>query len=294
MRGKSEGAGFRAAQADMKTFGQDDDVVVRLDFEHEHRETWKAGQHFHICFPSLSIWQSHPFTPSSMPDPCKRTQHHTYIIRVRGGQTVGLAQTQSNKIPVLLTGPYGNGHPQYEIRNVLAIAGGTGVTFTLPVALQVLRQNIISRGAVDFVWIVRRSQDLLWIATDLSELVDMVKEMPSLRISVFVTRESRAASIPREHGYKESASESSSESCSSRGLDNLLEKTSPAFSITFLSDHRPSIAEVVDDFMDRSASNGDNVEIVGSRPEELGSDLRSAVANIKSTGAVDFYWDSRG
>jgi ferric-chelate reductase len=56
MGGKAGGVGFKAAQAEIKIFGQDDDAVVRLDFDHGHRGSWKAGQHFHICFPSLSIW----------------------------------------------------------------------------------------------------------------------------------------------------------------------------------------------------------------------------------------------
>jgi NAD(P)H-flavin reductase len=293
MGGKTGKLGFRAAQAEIKVLGQDDDLVVRLDFEYEHREAWKAGQHFHLCFPSLSIWQSHPFTASSSPDSSKTTQHHTYILRVRSGQTAELATLESTSIPIILTGPYGNGHPKYETPNVLTIAGGTGVTFTLPIALEALNQPIIPQAVVDFVWIIRRSEDLLWLATELGQLKAMLKNAPSLRIKIFITRESQSNAPVKESKRDKDVSEASSGSSQERREDELLEINSPRFSIEFLGDHHPSVAEVVDDFMERSANKSGSVEIVGSGPEELGSDLRSAVANINGSEAIEFYWDSR-
>lgn len=293
MGGKAGRFGFKAAQAEVKVLGDGDDVVVKLDFDYEHREAWKPGQHFHICFPSLSIWQSHPFTPSSSPDPRKRLQHHTYILRVRSGQTAELAALENRTIPVVLTGPYGTGHPKYETPSILALAGGTGVTFTLPIALEALNQPIIPQAVVEFVWIVRRAQDILWLSTELEHLKAMLKDTPSLRIRIFITRESQADTATHEHVHDKSVSHTSSGSSLERTASELVEVDSPRFNVTFLGDHHPSIAEVVGDFMERAKTNGGHVEIVGSGPEELGSDLRSAVADVKSDEAVEFYWDSR-
>ena len=78
--------------------------------------------------------------------------------------------------------------------------------------------------------------------------------MPSLRISVFVTRESQANSITRKQAHEKSVSESSSNATLVSGLNDLLEKTSPRFSISFLGNQRPSISEVVEDFMERTVS----------------------------------------
>lgn len=51
--------------AQMTSFPNDSDGdVIRLDFTLSHRP-WAIGQHFYICFPDLSIWQSHPMTPSA-------------------------------------------------------------------------------------------------------------------------------------------------------------------------------------------------------------------------------------
>ena len=293
MGGKASRLAFRAAQAEITVFGQDDDMVVRLDFDFEHREACKAGQHFHLCFPSLSIWQSHPFTSSSLPGSSKRVQHHTYLLRVRDGQTAKLAAFDSTSIPTILTGPYGNGYPQYEIPNVLTIAGGTGVTFTLPITFEALNQRIIPQAAIDFVWIIRRAQDLLWVSTELTRLKETLDNTPSLRIKIFITRDCQATATTKRHVREKDVSEASSGSSPERNEAELLKISNPRFSITFLRDHHPSIAEVVDEFMERSVNNGGSVEVVGSGPEELGSDLRSAVANIKKSEAIDFYWDSR-
>ena len=75
--------GFRAAEASITPFrdARNGDVI-RLDFE-QKRSTWQIGQHFYLCFPELSIWQSHPFTPASMP--CQEDSgpsKNTYILTV--------------------------------------------------------------------------------------------------------------------------------------------------------------------------------------------------------------------
>ena len=77
-------------------------------------------------------------------------------------------------------------------------------------------------------------------------------------------------------------------------MSDLLKSSSSRFCITFLDDHHPSIAEIVNEFMERATDNGGNVDIVGSGPEQLGSDLRVAVADIRSSEVVEVYWDSRG
>lgn len=295
---RGAGLGFKCAQAEVKLLGKDDDVVVRLDFDNVHREPWQAGQHFYLSFPSLSIWQSHPFTPSLLPDQTTRVQHHTYLLRVRKGQTSQLAAlaTQST-VPVILTGPYGHGHPRHETQNVLAVAGGTGVTFTLPVVQEALNQAIIPQAAVDFVWVVRKAQDLLWLATELSHLKSLLKAAPGLRVFIFVSRESRRDSrlvaqekVPLDHA---SSASSSSLSSNGTGLEGLLVTDNSRWNVAFLGDHHPATSQVVADFMDRASIQRGNVEIVGSGPEEMGSDLRSAVSKITTREAVGFYWDSR-
>ena len=302
MNGKKGGSiGFKCAQASIQVLGDAEDSVVRLDFDYEHREPWKPGQHFHICFPSLSIWQSHPYTPVSLPDPRRTTQHHTYVLRVRDGITAKLAGLHdSGTVPVILTGPYGSESPKHETKNVLAVAGGTGVTFTLPVVFAALGQPMIPAANVEFVWIVRRARDLRWLTTELNQLKTLLKSFPSLRMNIFITRESMAASDATlkanaldEKDLDKGAVELSTSSMGSGVLSDLLDRCCERFTLLFLGDHHPSVAEVVDDFMERAGNNGGNVEILGSGPEGIGSDMRTAVSKIKTRETVGFYWDSR-
>ncbi|KAF2717813.1 putative FRE ferric reductase-like transmembrane component [Polychaeton citri CBS 116435] len=294
--GKRAGIGFCPAQARVEVLGEGDDIVVRIDFDYSHA-AWEAGQHFFLCFPSLSIWQSHPFTPSSLPDPTSNVQHHTYLIRVRNGQTSQLAGLAKNpSVPVVLTGPYGTALPRFETRNILAVSGGTGVTFTLPIALSALRQQWIAPIVVDFVWIVRHGEDFMWLQKELGLLKAMLRKAPNLRVSLFITREATEegpADNPsfayRDEKYTTRASDSVS---GTSAADDLLVE-GPGYSIQYLGNHHPCISDIVTAFLDRQSASGGSMEVVGSGPAAMGSDLRDAVAGVPETEGLSFYWDSR-
>jgi len=286
-------------------------VVVRLDFDFEHT-AWQPGQHFYLTFPSLSIWQAHPYTPSSSPNSRSNVQHHTYIIRTRNGQSSKLAQFANGTIPVVLTGPYGKAFPAHDTQNMLAVAGGTGVSFTLPAAVAALRQMIVPQATVDFVWVMRRAADLRWLETETAELKAMLRRNPGLLISIFVTRESTAqlpyccnvpagsplalTSDPEKKTDIEITSASSgsgSESDGRSALQQLLAIDQPRFGVYFLGEKHPNMQEIVASFMDRASVAGGCIQVLGSGPEAMGSDLRHAVAQVEESEGLDFYWDSR-
>lgn len=309
--GKGTSIGFRKAEAEAKVLGEGDDVVVRLDFDFEH-SAWQPGQHFYLTFPSLSIWQAHPYTPSSSPNPRSNVQHHTYIIRTRNGQSGKLAEFANGTIPVILTGPYGKAFPAHDTQNMLAVAGGTGVSFTIPAAIAALRQIIVPQATVDFIWVVRRAADLRWLETEMAELKSMLRNNPGLLISIFVTRESTAqlpyccnvpagspptalSTDPEKKTDVEvtSASSSSSESDGRSALQQLLAIDQPRFSVSFMGEKHPDMQEIMTSFMERASVAGGCIQVLGSGPEAMGSDLRSAVAKADVSEPLDFYWDSR-
>lgn len=283
--GKTTGGGFRCAQAEVTLIGSADDLVARLEFDYEHRDPWYAGQHFHITFPSLSIWQSHPFTPSSLPNLRSRVQHHVYLIRIRKGQTAQLAALESGaKLPVILSGPYGKPLPSFGCQNVLTIGGGTGVTFTLPIMLEALRQQAKPMFAFDFIWLVRKSDDLLWLREELAHLKSLLSGNFNLTIKIFVTREAGRTLTEKV--------KSSQDSLDSSATEELLQDE-PRFSVTYLADHHPAVGELFDDFVERARTAGGGMEVLGSGPEGISSDLRSEISQMKDKEPIDFYWDSR-
>ncbi|KJX93310.1 ferric-chelate reductase like protein [Zymoseptoria brevis] len=288
-------SGFKCAQAEMTVLTDDNGTVIRLDFDHEHA-AWEAGQHFFLTFPTLSIWQAHPFTVTSAPEPNSRIQHHTYLLRVRNGQTKKLAALGNTTVPTILSGPYGHGFPRYECKHMLAVSGGTGVTFTMPIIIEAVKQSVSKRAVLDFVWIVRKAEDLLWLSDELSQLKNLLKEAVGLRISIYVSRDSErdAHKSEKRLDVEKTDSSDSSLSASSDVLEELLAIRDSRFAVHFLKDHHPSVAEILADFQERAVDHGGSAEIIGSGPEALGSDLRAAVAASDIGEEVKFYWDSRG
>ncbi|KAH9820438.1 ferric reductase FRE2 precursor [Teratosphaeria destructans] len=312
----SAAGGFRCAEAKISVFSSSDEgEVVRLDFLHPFpaSQLWQAGQHFLLTFPALSIWNSHPLTPASLPQPGKQ-QQHTYILRVRSasGQVAKLAALgHGSTTPVIMCGPYGSPFPRVGGgRNLLAVAGGTGVSFALPVVLRILKwrglggeKGVKGDGLVDFVWIVKKAECLLWLEEGIRTLRDAVEECVGLRIKIFVTREdgsSADAEASDEISKQAEISITPSGDCN-KPLAGILTTSSPRYSVTFLNNQHPSTREIVADFIARvdelkcgGGGGGGGTEILGSGPEGLGSDLRAAVAGVRGHPGLGFYWDARG
>jgi NAD(P)H-flavin reductase len=310
------GLGFHNAIATVQHYGDVKDSAIRVDFDFKHA-AWRPGQHFYLCFPALNIWQSHPFTPSSLPNGRSDIQHHTYLIRERSGITAKLAQMataaggDSCTTSVILTGPYG-GSPSNDAAqssNLLAIAGGTGVTSVLPTlqdAFAVGQQG--SPRAVDLVWIVRKVQDLSWIAPELRELKSQISrgKAVGLRLSIFVTRESAPPVIDSTTSSISEKNNSSKSCCGSKKRtstanekqksvdDGVVVSTSvddltvplPNFCITYLDGTHPSISDIVTDFSERAAICGGESRVIGAGPTEIGTLLRAAVAGKNNGGKV--------
>jgi NAD(P)H-flavin reductase len=54
--------------------------------------------------------------------------------------------------------------------NILAVAGGTGISFALPLVLEAAGIVAHRDGLVQLVWVVRQARDLEWIAKELETL----------------------------------------------------------------------------------------------------------------------------
>ncbi|KAL3463518.1 ferric reductase like transmembrane component-domain-containing protein [Aspergillus heterothallicus] len=304
--------GLHVPEARMTLFQRNHDGdVVRLDFEHNHDE-WKIGQHFFLCFPDLTLWQSHPMTPLNLPGQNPRGQSHTYIIRARKGITKQLADIARNAqlsatspIPapttsVVLSGPYGQSilsddfYREDDV-NVMCIAGGTGVTFVLPVLLALSRSP--RRGNLEFVWVIRRKADLKWIEPELQTLRKAAAASSNFRIRIFVTRGSDDAPLPiittaggPEFESKEATVENQHPSSISSSSSEMKEDTfsihepSSSASLSSGNTKHPDLASQLTEFVSRTVSGP--TRVVASGPLSMIRDLRSAVASCNDPGRV--------
>jgi predicted ferric reductase len=316
--------GFRSAPANItfftdKMYGD----VVRLDFDHPH-DAWDIGQHFYLTFPESSIWQSHPFTPLSLPVYGADTQRHSYIFRAKKGETKKIAALSAMRaermnhheesheglmadarLSVVLCGPYGE-RTMRDVpvtSNLLCIAGGTGITYVLPVLLEAAARPQHRDRHMSLVWVIRHRNDIDWVAPELEILK---RKCPNLRarIHIYVTRANEEEDVTRVTKSEKaitndcaqeiepvSTSESSSASVSSALSVHGVAKAELGL------DHiqaRPKLNTLVPDFVADTVRG--RTDVFASGPGEMISDLRSIVAGCNRAGDVwrgQDRWDVR-
>ncbi|OQD84736.1 hypothetical protein PENANT_c012G02738 [Penicillium antarcticum] len=187
------GLGFKAADATITRFPDEEHGdVIRLDLDN-NQDPWAIGQHYYLCFTQCSIWQSHPFTPLNLPAVSKGTVRHSYLLRAKGGETkkvAALAAKGNPTMPIILTGAYGE-----EITtsltpntNIFCVAGGTGITYVLPVLLELAQQPRSPDRKVELIWAIRHTSNTEWIKAELDILQKARKEL-NLEIKIYATRD---------------------------------------------------------------------------------------------------------
>lgn len=270
--------GFKAVDAQGMVFpdGKYGDVA-RLDFTHR-RGRWSVGQHFYLCFVEGSVWQSHPFTPVSLSEADGNGEVvHSYVFRAKGGETRKVAGLLREKIAegkasmqVILQGPYGESIVDGLDRttNVLCVAGGTGITYVLPVLLKVVGEPVVEGRKLELVWAVKRDEDVEWIRPELDKLRQMGPRH-GVKIRIFVTDGTSDAKTTGEKGEKEPAE------VAAQGSD-LNESEGEG--------GRPNVEAVVSGFVDEVARG--STRVFGSGPPGMIGDLRAAVAKNNSGARV--------
>ncbi|KAI4754234.1 hypothetical protein E4T52_13652 [Aureobasidium sp. EXF-3400] len=304
---------FGPAKASTTVFSDPQGDVVRLDFVHSH-DAWAVGQHFYLCFPESSIWQSHPFTPLSLPihDDVTCGVQHSYIFRAKGGETKRVAQLAAKKLQqaggvtpltsVILTGPYGDKmttHLTQDV-NILCVAG---------VLLGLAYRPRSVKRKVSLVWAIRQKADVAWVQPELDRLRQLAKSI-DLTIRIFVTREAEGHSSISEKGkctddFKsvsepivrsdsdktpDSSSAASTSAaypcCGPPSASFAIQKTTiPASSSGDSPIHRhPDLSVVVKKFVDETI--GGRTTVYASGPGRMISELRSIVANANDGSKV--------
>ncbi|KAH9429626.1 hypothetical protein MCOR02_009363 [Pyricularia oryzae] len=271
--------GFHPAQARLTSFpdaaGYGD--VVRLDFDFV-QSPWMVGQHFYLCFPRSSVWQSHPFTPLSLPVVERGVVRHSYIFRAKSGETAKIAAMREETTPVVLQGPYGE-HSSEVLGphvNVLAIAGGTGITYVLPVLLELaaeasLNPQTTSERQVHLLWAVRHSSDAQWVEPELAVLRASAK----IRATIFVTREAASPSSDKQSGDQEGSDKESGDQGATTDVRKLGEGQQA---------RHPDVGDLVRTFVGDTVSG--RTMVFASGPGSMVADLRSSVAALNDGGQV--------
>lgn len=235
---------------------------------------------------------------------------HSYVIRARGGETRRLAEIIKRKMaaagesspalsgsasgsggedekhrsrraagvittPVILTGPYGVATTAGLAldANVLCVAGGTGITFVMPVLLQLVREGQgKSVRKIRLVWAVRRDADVKWVGAELDE-VKAAGCALGVAVDIYVTREKDHHAPSSSSGNSEAAGCE----CTDAGHHHPADVAVPAV-------RRPALGEIVKGFVDGVVSG--STVVYASGPGGMLGDVRRAVAGCNEAGRV--------
>ncbi|KAH7909461.1 ferric reductase NAD binding domain-containing protein [Hygrophoropsis aurantiaca] len=130
-----------------------------------------------------------------------------FIINVRKGFTkrLGEVAARKEKVKVLVDGPYGLPFELGSYDTSILVAGGSGVSYTLPIFLDVVER--VRNGKSDcrravFVWIIRDGRHIQWIQDALAKAVQIAPS--SLTVSILIHITNPRAQIVTPSGESES------------------------------------------------------------------------------------------
>lgn len=172
-----------------------------------------AGQHAYLYMPSISYWQSHPFSVSWYEGTDDLTadrlaSNHkdrklmekmqvAFVIRARTGYTdklyqkVAAAPAGKMELTTYVEGPYGAKHALDSYGTVVLFAGGVGVTHQVPYVRELVAgfaQGTVATRKILLVWTIQSPEHLEWIRPWMTEILAMDKRRDCLRIMLFVSQ----------------------------------------------------------------------------------------------------------
>ncbi|RDA94899.1 hypothetical protein CP533_4321 [Ophiocordyceps camponoti-saundersi (nom. inval.)] len=264
-----------------------------------------SGMHCFLWFPGMRSHESHPFTLAALDPPelvVGPAGHYTHALNSYADANAG------SPVRVGVEGPYGAvSYPSAS--SAIFVAGGSGITYTLGTALDMLRSDRNQR--LLFVWVARKAATFDSLRHRLAILCQdprvtvrlFVSSKPAplpastsqevLTLSLPATREADANSDP-EKGW--SGPTPSSEKTSDDVQEILASPSHPTdvggIAITF---QRPDVAALIRDAIQDTPQDG-RALVFGCGPDSLMTVVRNTTAaSIRSSGpAVDLYIESFG
>ncbi|KAG2095871.1 ferric reductase NAD binding domain-containing protein [Suillus discolor] len=188
--------------------------VVRLRLRRPPHFHWSPGQTAYLIMPSVSTlpFEAHPFTIASFDSSLLSTpktedqsgsgendetqvlgssapfwKELVFLVNVHGGFTKKLKEVAATKgiVKVFVDGPYGPSPDLGSYDTCVFVAGGSGISYTLPVFLSVIesvRKGKSSCKRVVFIWSIRGAGYVEWIEEALIKAVQLAP--PSLTVSI--------------------------------------------------------------------------------------------------------------
>lgn len=188
--------------------------AVRVTVTMARPWTFRPGQHAYLYLPTISFWQSHPFSLAwseegdtfengdklavSRNDILgKGKTTMSFVIRARTGMTNALyqraAEARDGRLTTtcLVEGPYGGEHPLHSYGTAVLFAGGVGITHQVPHVRDLVAgfaNGTVATRKVILVWVIQSPEHLEWIRPWMTQILAMDRRREILRIMLFVSR----------------------------------------------------------------------------------------------------------
>ncbi|KAG9087759.1 hypothetical protein FRC06_002376 [Ceratobasidium sp. 370] len=255
-------------------------LTVRRNFK------WTSGQHAFILAPSVARFpfEAHPFTIASSyatgtKPQASNEQDLVFIIRTRDGFTKRLLEASETRqsIPVYVDGPYGAPPNLSHYSTCVFFAGGSGISYTLPLLIDLVRQARIGSAVAQrvlFVWTIRDRSHIDWISHLLHEALQDCPPTILLEIRIHVTQPTvPVLALTRGGTPPEAATPIEEKPSSFRDKDESTPSLE-SFQSVKIFNGRPNIATLLDEELG-SALGRVSVDVSG--PASLASAVRSAL-----------------
>jgi NAD(P)H-flavin reductase len=166
---------------------------------------WTAGQHVYLKRSNSPVNPKTPFTvvnwPGSLGNRSEKASIDLVVRNLGGPQTGWLGG--KDEVSLLLEGPYGESKsylPDTLLKrtneDILLVAGGVGVTYTLPIYLALL-EKYRSPAGIAFVWFVKTIAEVAWV-------VEILGNAPcDVDVAIYITGDERRGKSTDLGGMKE-------------------------------------------------------------------------------------------
>ncbi|MCJ1355184.1 MAG: hypothetical protein MMC33_005175 [Icmadophila ericetorum] len=185
--------------------------VTKIRLHSKQMSKWTPGQHVLLSIPRFGPGQSHPATIASIP-----ASHNGDLIFILKGHkgftnrimksayssTANLISSKEGQDPAsslelishiaLIDGPYGGSHADFAgFDSVCLIAGSTGVTFMLPILLDLAYRSSNQKlplRRLEFIWCIKSSTCVSWVSEELrSAFGDLHNAGVDVALKIFIT-----------------------------------------------------------------------------------------------------------
>ncbi|KAI0347380.1 hypothetical protein BDW22DRAFT_1404940 [Trametopsis cervina] len=297
------GGDHHEAKATIELLSHD---TIRLTLR--RRFNWRPGQHAYVVLPTVSALptEAHPFTIATIPSKLDGTEAGfgeerdvSFIIRGRGGFTGRLRELaksgQNSTVPAFVDGPYGYPPDLTRFSTSILVAGGSGVSYTLPLLLDLVSKARAGKSSVRravFVWAVRDPGHIRWISKVLTEAL-VAAQQTSLEVEarLYITGSSSPLSETPQVSFDGSQNGSSPSSEKDMKL--------PLYHALQITHGRPSIKKILQDEI-ALAHGPVSVDVAGpsslsqSISRALASDLTSSAGVLRGAPTVTLHTETFG